>query len=681
MTSNIDRDPRAARRLPPSVTGLALVCLAFVLTPDGASPQTPAGPGGYAAGDTVELDELVVTAHRMAIPEDAHAGTVTVLDREDLRETGAEHLAEALRGVAGINVVQAGSWGAVTSVFVRGGESNYLQVLVDGVQVNRPGGDFDFSSLTVDAVERVEIVRGPASVVHGSDAVSGVIQIFTRTGEGTANLQGSLRGGTHGSLDWSGDVSGGNEEIGYSFSLSGFETDGMREQNNDYRNFVANGRVRLRPDARTEADVSVRYVDDAFHFPTDGAGRVVDDNQLTFGDRIVAGARFGRFLTDRLEARLELGVHAFDDGVDDAPDGPADTLGAYGFQSRTDGVRRSVDGRLNAHLGSSTVVTVGAEWEEQGESRRSETLTTAGTSRDSSDLDRGNRGYYAQLLTSPVESLDLSAGARVDDNDAFGTHGTYRAGASWRAGAGPRLRASVGTGFREPTLLENFATGFVSGNPDLDPERSRSWEIGVEQRLLEGRVELSVTAFDQSYRELIQFTFEPPGPEDPNYFNVPGASARGLETGFGAELASGARLSASYTLLDTEVSEAGFDSGPNATFVEGEPLLRRPRHAANATLRVPFKSGVGRLSAHWVGARWDRDFSENPARRVELPSYARLDLSLRHPLELGGPSGVVRRLVPTLRVENLLDADYQEAVNFPARGRTLFVGAEVDVSP
>lgn len=645
-----------------------------------AAAQDPAGPGGYGRADTVELEELVVTAHRLPMAEDAHAGTVTVLTRQDLRETGAEHLAEVLRSVPGTHVVQAGSWGAVTSVFVRGGESNFTQVLVDGVQVNRPGGDFDFSTLTVDDLERVEIVRGPASVVHGSDAASGVIQVFTRTGEGPPDLETSLRGGTHGTLDWTGTVSGGGEDVGYSFSVSGFETDGLRERNNGYRNLVAGGRVHLRPDARTEADLSVRYVDDEFHFPTDGAGRVVDTNQFTFGDRLVAGARVGRFLTDRLEARLELGVHEFDDGFDDAPDGPADTLGVYGYRSRTDGSRRSVDGRLNAYVGAGTVVTAGAELEEQAERSRSETSSAFGSSTASSDLDRSNRGYYTQVVTSPWPELDLSAGLRIDDNDAFGTHETYRAGVSWRPGSGPRLRISYGTGFREPTLVESFAEGFVTGNPDLDPERSRSLEVGVEHTLFAGRLSLSATVFDQSFRDLIQFTFEPPEPDGPNYFNVPGADARGLETRVGARLGGGTRLSLSYTYLHSEVTDAGFDSGPDATFVEGEPLLRRPRHAASATLRVPFGAGVGRLALHRVGDRWDRDFSESPAARAVLPAYTRVDVSLRHPLGAEGAGGFLPRIVPTLRVENLLDADYEEAVNFPSRGRTVFAGAEIDVS-
>lgn len=264
----------------------------------------------------------------------------------------------------------------------------------------------------------------------------------------------------------------------------------------------------------------------------------------------------------------------------------------------------------------------------------------------------------------------------MDDNEAFGTHDTYRLGASYRLPTGTRLKGSWGTAFKEPTFFENFATGFVRGNPELEPETSESWELGVEQEWTAAGLSLSLTWFDQSFEDLIQFTSAPPAPDAPNYFNVAAADARGVEVGAELELPAETGLELSYTWLETDVEDAGFDQGPDAAFVEGDRLLRRPTHAARLGLHGPLpRDGSFRLDASWVGERDDRDFSTFPAERVVLDDYLRVDAGLRLPLLQAGSAGP--GIEATLRVENLLDARYQEVRGFPASGRTLLAGAEV----
>src|SRR6185436_4719852 len=165
------------------------------------------------------------------------------------------------------------------SLFLRGGESDYVQVLVDGVSLNGPGGTFDLGSLTTDNVDRIEIVAGPTSVLYGSDAVAGVVQIFTRRGQGKPAVEIGTQAGTYNSISLDAGFQGGDDHLDYSFALSRFTTDGSYAFNNHHRNVVGSGRVHLAPDARTDATFTVRHGDAVFHYPTDGAGLLVDHNQ------------------------------------------------------------------------------------------------------------------------------------------------------------------------------------------------------------------------------------------------------------------------------------------------------------------------------------------------------------------------------------------------------------------
>src|SRR3989441_3063041 len=262
----------------------------------------PATGMAQSPRDTVTVTPIVVTATRLPTPADAVAPTVSVLQGDALRGQGLATVADALRAVPGAAVVAAGPLGAQTSLFLRGGESDYVKVLLDGVPVNQPGGSFDWASLTLDNVERIEVLRGPASVLYGSDAVTGVVQIFTRRGAEPSRATAALEAGTYGARHGMAGVSGGGPGASYSVSLSRFSAAGLYPFNNRYRNDVFSGLVRVTPDPRTDATLSVRYTDDVYHFPTDGGGNVVDRNQFNFENGPTLGLDLGRFLTPRLEA-------------------------------------------------------------------------------------------------------------------------------------------------------------------------------------------------------------------------------------------------------------------------------------------------------------------------------------------------------------------------------------------
>ena len=625
------------------------------------------------AQEPVSLEGLVVTAYRWAEPEWTVAANTTVIEGEELERAGIEFVSDALRHVAGLAVARNGSFGAITSVFLRGGESDYVHVLVDGVRVNEPGGSYDFAALTTDNVERIEIVRGPASALYGSDAVSGVIQIFTRRGAGPPRGSVSFQAGSFGTTRWQGDLAGGGGGLSWAFSLGGSTTDGILAFNNEHRQTTATGRVQANLDADTDATFAIRYSDSRFHYPTDGSGNVVDRNAYSFGDALTVNIDAGRRWTDAIETRLFFSVWESDRGTDDGPDSAADSLGFFGFKSLTDTRRLTAGGRAVWRPSEGMAVATGYEEERQSVRGFNRSFSQFGESSGDSDDDWRNRAVHAQVSWAR-NALALNAGVRAESDERFGTAGTWRTGVAWRAEAsGTRLRVSAGTGIKEPTFFETFATGFVTGNPDLTPERSTSFEGGIDQNL-GSALKLSLTGFSQSYRDLIQYTGSPPAEGDPNFFNVARARSRGIEAEGSVE-ARPLRFTGSWTYLDTEVQDSGFDEGPGATFVEGSALLRRPKHTVAASAFYPVSPRVGvDVSLRRVGEREDRDFSSFPAEPVTLPAYTVLDLSASFDIagNGGGPGFTL-----TVRAENILDSAYEEVWGFAVPGRGLYVGGRV----
>jgi len=653
--------------------GPVLAAVAALLVPLG--PLAAQQPDSPDRPDTVRLAPIVVTATRVPVPLGSVASSITLETGDELRARGVATVADALRDVPGAHVLETGPFGGVTSLFLRGGESDYVRVLVDGVPLNAPGGGMDLSSLLTADVDRIEIVRGPASVLYGSDAVTGVVQVFTRSAGRGLGWDASAQGGSFGERAWSARVSRGGDRTGLSLGWSHFADDGIYAFNNHYRDDVLDGALTLAPDGRTSARLSARYTNDLYHYPTDASGNVSYHNQWQSGGGLVASLDAGRWLTPALEARVLLGMTESSGRVDQEPNTPADTTGFYAFRSFDRLSRRSADARLDLHAAASTVLTAGAALETEAERASSLSLSSFGPSPGGMTVSRWNRALYAQALAEPQRGLALTGGARLERNQEFGAFTTWRAGAAYHAGAA-RLHATVGTGFKEPSFFENFATGFVVGNPALKPERSTSWDAGVELVLAGGRATVGATWFSQRFRNLIQYSSAPPTPASPNYYNVAAAKASGLELEARVAPAGALALSAQYTWTNTEAQDSGYDG---AAFAEGQRLLRRPTHAGSvgATARLGA-GGSASLTAYYTGNRVDEDFSSFPAARVVLPAWVRVDLAGVAPLlgrKHGGGAGPAVAL--TLKVENLFDARYQQLLNFPSRRRGVFLGVKL----
>ena len=620
------------------------------------------------------LAPVVVTATLVPIATAAPTATVTVLTGDDLRAQGISRVLDALRLVPGAEVVASGSFGSQTSLFLRGGNSNYVRVLVDGVSVNDAGGAFDFSTLTVDNIDRIEVVRGPASVLYGSDAVTGVIQLFTRDGRGPVRTRALVGGGSYGSARAELSAAGGNDRVGFSVGVSRGTTEGILPFNNRFTNDVLSALLRLTLDGRTDARVAARWTASNFHYPTDYSGAVTERNAEQTDHRLVLSVDAGRRLTDRVDVRLVARSDEFLPRSNDDKDAPSDTLGFYGYFSRGVRTRRSAEARLNVRVASTGTISLGGETAWERERSSSLSLSQYGPSADGFEASRHDAAFYAQAVGDATHAVSYSVGARLDQNSAFGSFRTVRASVAWVVDRSTRVRVSAGDAFKAPSFYENFATGFVRGNPALVPERTSSAELGVDQTLADGALNVRATGYMQRFRDIIQYTGSAPTPGAPNYYNVAGADADGVE--FEAVYRGVSRwlFSGSYAWTGTRVTESGFDKSTGASYVKGEPLIRRAPHTFSlaATRSLPGDGSV-RLIGTRVGARDDRDFASYPAAAVRLPAYMRVDGSVVVPLPagLGGSAALVAR------VDNALGASYQEIARFAAPGRVLFIGVRV----
>lgn len=662
-----------------SAHAVLTILVAAACAAPAAAQQRP-DPAPDAAADTFRLDRLVVTAARLPIRLAEAPGAVTVVTGDELRRRGVRLVAEALQTVPGVAVVQTAGPGALTSVFLRGGESDYVQVLVDGVQVNDPGGAFDWAHLRAEDIDRIEVVRGPASVLYGSDAVSGVVQVFTRSG-GAPRVQASAASGLG---DKRGDDATGRfrtnsvdasiagttavpfrgARLHYGASGAHQQSNGLQAFNNDYDNTTLSGRLQLVATG-FDAALTARASDNRHHYPTSGSGALVDTNQFATGNARSIGLDAGYRFTQALELRV-LGTTHRNETRQDNPPEPGDDAT---FWSTGEQTRHKLDARLNARWRAATL-TGGIEREWQASQTAYESVSAWGTFSDETDETRTNTGWYAQVHTTPLAGVAATVGGRIDENEAFGTFRTGRAALSWTPVRGMRVHGAWGTAFKEPTFFETFATGYTRGNPELEPEQARSIEAGVEQAIAGSGITIGATWFDQRFRNLIQYTATPPGPEAPNYFNIGAARAHGAELSLRAETGIVA-ASAQYTWTSTRVTDAGF--GSDVAFQQDLPLLRRPRHSASAGAAIRLAPAVrGLVDVRHTGSREDLDFTDPQnwaGSRVTLPAFTTFDA--------GAEFAVLRRgadLDVTLRVRNLFDERYQEIYNFPAAGRVLQVG-------
>lgn len=582
------------------------------------------------AADTPRWSENVVVTATLSPEEESRIGVAaTVITRRELEEHGAFTVIDALRLVPGLQVVQAGGDGALASIFLRGANSTHALVLVDGVRVNSPFfAGYDFSALTVDNVERIEIVRGPFSPLYGSDAMGGVVQVFTRSPGKGLSVRGTVESSGAGRFRGSAFVAHGFGTVGIGASYSDSSTDADRP-NSHSRSRNGSAFASFEIGSRATVGFEAAVLDARTGVPGPVGAETPRAEGRFREERIAIPIRV--LPAEGHETSIVLAHVASKPRYEDRD---------WGYEGRTDArtLQLRVSHSWRTRRQTLTAFASGERWEVSDESTMGSNLDGERTSlwgiglEESIDLGRG---------------WSTSVGMRHDRHGTFGSAWSPRATLAWLSGDGQwKLRASAGRAFRAPSVGELRYP--FSGNPDLEPERSTSAEVGFERYLPGGRFE--ATVFWNRFTDLIVFDF----PTLKNQ-NVGRALTWGVELGWRQSLTKEVSLDLGYTWLDTEDLETGL------------PLLRRPAHLAFAGIVARPTSRLTLSSrAVFVGRRDDVE-PFFPYARVESASHVRWDATAR--MEW-------RHVVPYLRVENLLDREIEEARGYPGVGRRVSAGIE-----
>ncbi|OLC84900.1 MAG: hypothetical protein AUH72_00575 [Acidobacteria bacterium 13_1_40CM_4_65_8] len=630
-------------------------------------------------------ETVVVSATRTEAPADQVGASVTTFTADDLAHRQVPLVADLLRASPGVMVVRTGSPGAVTSLFVRGGESNYNKVLLDGIPLNEPGGTFNFSNLTTDNLEQIEIVRGAHSALFGSDAMASVIQLVTKRPDrsgGRPHAALSFEGGTYDTFRGNASVSGASGRFDYVLGAQRLNTDN-RAPNSRFENTTlsANLGVSLGHDAilrfigrgerehvGTPGQTAFGRPDlDAFFARRDGVGGLSFDQQLTASFR--QRAAYSLTASNQQSTNLLLDPpYTPRFGSRAAPFQFSD----FRFDSRTNLHRHHAsyqgDWRVTGDASSGQhLLSVLSDWD--GERATLENRLTP----TRTDAARNNFGWSVQHQAL-WRRVFATAGGRIERNDSFGTAAVPRgsivfvARSSNGAVGETKLRASAGLGIKEPTVLESFSPSpFFRGNPDLEPERSRTVDAGIEQRFAADRAKVELTWFDNRFENKISTRTTNPATFEAQYFNIGLSRARGAELSLDAAPARGLRARAGYTFLASKILES---TAPNNVVLQaGNWLFRRPRHSGFVGATWVWSLLSANVDGVFIGRYVDSDFSSLQPPILTNDGYTTWNARVGW--------RVSRQLTGTVSIDNLADAEYMEPLGYPALRRAIRAGVRV----
>jgi len=601
------------------------------------------GTDGRVYYAPVERDDIVVVASGVEQPAETTGRSITVLDRATIETRQTVSLSDLLATTPGVTSTRNGGPGGVTAVRIRGAEDAQTLVLIDGVRSNdpsAPAGAFDFGNLLTSSIDRVEILRGPNSVIWGGQALGGVVNIVTQAPADGVEARANAEYGYADQISANAAVAAGNDRVQGSLTGGYFRTDGISQaavgtEADGYRQYSVSARLRAEFAPGVGVDLRGYYADsrlelDGFPAP---AFSFADTAEYSTAKELYGYA--GLFADiGPVSNRVAFTIADINrDGYDPTP-------GAFTPHYLYRGRSERYEYRGDAKLVDQLRVTFGAERENLRFYDGDETYRADVTS------------FYGQAIVTPVERVTLTAGIRNDDHSRFGGYTTWGASAAVKPFATTLLRASYGEGFKAPTLYQLFAPFY--GTDNLQPETAKSWEAGVEQSALNGAAKLGVTWFHRDTRDQIDFDqvkFV--------YANIARTRAEGVEIELALKPVEAFTVTANYTYTDTENRSAGF---------EGNQLARRPRDTASlsADYRLPFGLSLGG-TVTIVG-----DSFNDQGNSTRLDGFALG--SIRAEMPIGDRFAVYGR------VENLTDEKYQVVSGYGTYGRAAYAGVRLKLN-
>ena len=613
--------------------------LIFIMTVNGWTEEEKKSQVKY------NLGEVIVTATKTEVYQAETGSSTTVITEEEIEKKGKVTVGELLRAVPGVSITQQGGLGGFTQLYLRGGAPGQIMVMIDGIEVKylmeHDGGFFDFAHLTTDNIEKIEIIRGPQSTLYGSSAMSGVINIITKKGEGKPEFNFSFEGGSHNTFRELLSLSGSAEKINYSFSLSRVDSDGISSaaggaEKDGCEISTISSRLGFKVFDDSELSLVLRYTRSETDID-DGANQD-DPNRTTEKRMFSSKIQFDQPLADWWEHKLFFSFLDTGRKYKDLPDNVDTTDNAHNWYK---GDIKKVEWQHNFFPISWDTITCGFDYKE-------ERGFGDGYNWGSTRFDRksaNNKGYYFQNQLKLWENLFVTTGLRVDDHELFGTEDTYKMSVThFTPQTGTRFKANWGTGFRAPSLYQLYSS---YGDPNLKPEESESYDFGFEQSVFNGRLSFGVTYFHNDFKQMI-------GWDSPKYANIDKVETKGIEIEAFAKPVENLTISINHTFLDAEDEITGLE------------LTRRPKNKSNFAINYGFfDKGNINLGVTRVGYRWI-----NSANTQKMKPYIKVDLAASYDFtenfQLFG------------RIENLFDKKYQEVNGYAMPGQSFYAGIKAN---
>ncbi len=636
------------------------ICLAAVAASSAAS-ATDAAHAVAADGDSI-----IVTATRAPLTLDEVPSSIAVLDKAAIDRAQDIGVTELLLRTPGISISRNGGYGTATSLRIRGAESDHSVVVIDGVKLNDPsstGGGFNFTNLLAGDIDRIEVLRGPQSILWGSQAIGGVVNIVTASPEKALEGSFDLEAGSRETVSARAAIGGRTGPLAWRIGGQRFTTDGVSShakafggiERDGYRNQSVSGRAELALADNVSVDLRGYYSSGRVEFD----GFNVDSNDVGKNKEFVGYAGVNFDLVDgRFRNRI---AFAYTDTNRDNFN--PDRARPQSFEA--DGKNKRWEYQGSFDLSDRITAIFGVENERSDFRSRSPSASLAtplpAFARGKAEL----TSAYGQLSVEPLDGLTLNGGVRYDDHDSFGGQTLFAAGGVWRLSTGTVLRASYGEGFKAPSLYQQFSE---YGNVGLDPEEAHGWEAGIEQHLLDRKLIVGATWFERTTTNQIIYNsctgtstnpmcFVPGNPTTRRfgyYSNVARSEAHGVEATAALTL-GGLTLDGNYSWVVAEDRSAG-----TANF--GKWLPRRPRQTANASASYGFDFGLELGAA----VRWSGKSYDNASNAQRLGDYTLVDLRAEFAL-----SDAVKLFA---RAENIFDAQYMTAFRYGSLGRSIYAG-------